>query len=51
MISLKFSEELILISNLIYEDEPTENIHTMYYQTDIIPGSFTFHHINQIAAM
>ena len=44
------SEELIPVPNHIYEDERPENAHTVHYWTDIILGSFAFHHVNQIAA-
>jgi len=43
-------EELMPTSNPIYKDELLETLHSAQYQTDLIPGSFTFHHINQMAA-
>ena len=46
----ELSEELITVSNPIYKDELPENVHTMHYQTNILPGSFTFHHVNQMVA-
>ena len=47
---IELSEELIPVSNPIYKDELPENVHTMHYRTDIIPGSFAFHHVNQMVA-
>ena len=47
---LELSEELSTISKPVYEDELPENLHIVPYHSNIIPGSFTFHHINQMAA-
>jgi hypothetical protein len=37
---IELSKESIPVSNPIYEDKLLENVHTVYYWTDIIPGSF-----------
>ena len=47
---LELSEELSAISKPVYEGELLENVHIMPYHSNIIPGSFAFHHINQMAA-
>ena len=47
---LELSEELSAISKPIYEDELLETLHIAPYHSDIIPGSFTFCHVNQMVA-
>ena len=47
---LELSEELSTISKPVYKDKLPENIHIVPYHSNIIPGSFAFHHINQMAA-
>ena len=47
---LELSEELSAVSKPVYEDELLENLHIAPYHSNIIPGSFTFHHVNQMAA-
>ena len=48
--TLELSEELIPVSTPVYEDELPENIYTAPYRSDLIPGSFAFRHVNQMAA-
>ena len=38
---IELSEELIPISNPVYMDELSENVHSVYYWMDIIPSPFT----------
>ena len=47
---MELSEKLSAISKPVYEDELLETLHIVPYHSDIIPGSFAFHHINQMAA-
>ena len=47
---LELSKELSAISKPVYEDEIPEALHITPYHSDIIPGSFAFCHINQMAA-
>ena len=47
---LELSEELSTISKPVYEDELLETVHIMPYCSNIIPGSFAFCHVNQMAA-
>ena len=47
---LELSEELSAVSKPVYEDELLETLHITPYHSDIIPGSFAFHHVNQMAA-
>ena len=44
------SKELSTISKPVYEDKLLENIHIAPYHSNIIPGSFTFRHVNQMVA-
>ena len=50
ILKLELSEELSTISKPVYEDELPETVHIAPYHSNIIPGSFTFHHINQMTA-
>ena len=47
---LELSEELSAISKPLYEDELLDNLHIAPYRSDLIPGSFAFRHVNQMAA-
>ena len=47
---LELSKELSPISKPVYKDELPENIHMVPYHSNIIPGSFAFCHVNQMAA-
>ena len=47
---LELSEELSAISKPLYEDELPETLHITPYRSDLIPGSFAFCHVNQMAA-
>ena len=47
---LELSEELSAISKPLYEDELLETLHIVPYRSDLIPVSFTFCHVNQMAA-
>ena len=47
---LELCEELSAVSKLVYDDELPESVHITSYHSDIIPGSFAFHHVNQMAA-
>ena len=47
---LELSEELSAVSKPLYEDELPETLHIAPYRSDLIPGSFTFRHVNQMAA-
>jgi hypothetical protein len=47
---LELSEELSTVSKPLYEDELPETLHIAPYRSDLIPGSFAFHHVNQMAA-
>ena len=47
---LELSKELSPVSKPVYKDELPENIHMVPYHSNLIPGSFTFCHINQMAA-
>ena len=47
---LELSEELSAVSKLVYEDELLETLHIAPYPSDLIPGSFAFRHVNQMAA-
>ena len=50
ILKLELSKELSTVSKPVYEDELLESIHIAPYHFNIIPGSFAFHHINQMAA-
>ena len=50
ILKLELSEELSAISKPIYEDELLETLHIVPYHSDLIPGSFAFRHVNQMAA-
>ena len=47
---MELSEELFAISKPVYRDELLETLHITSYHSDIIPGSFAFRHVNQMAA-
>ena len=47
---LELSEELSTVSKPVYEDKLPENVHIVPYHSNIIPGSFTFRRVNQMAA-
>ena len=47
---MELSEELSVVSKPIYEDELLETLHIAPYHSDLIPGSFAFCHVNQMAA-
>ena len=47
---LELSEELSAVSKPLYEDELPDNLHITPYRSDLIPGSFIFRHVNQMAA-
>ena len=47
---LELSEELSAVSKPLYEDELPETLHSAPYRSDLIPGSFAFCHVNQMAA-
>jgi hypothetical protein len=47
---LELSGELSAVSKPVYKDELPETVHIAPYHSNIIPGSFAFHHINQMAA-
>ena len=47
---LELSEELSAVSKPIYKDELLETLHIAPYHSNIIPGSFAFRHVNQMAA-
>ena len=47
---LELSEELSAVSKPLYEDELPDNLHIAPYRSDLIPGSFAFRHVNQMAA-
>ena len=47
---LELSEELSAVSKPLYKDELPETLHIVPYHSDLIPGSFTFRHNNQMAA-
>ena len=47
---LELSEELSAVSMSVYKDELPETLHITPYHSNIIPGAFIFHHINQMAA-
>ena len=47
---LELSEELSAVSKPLYEDELPETLHIAPYRSDLIPGSFAFCHVNQMAA-
>ena len=47
---LELSEELSTVSKSVYKDKLLENIHIVPYRSNIMPGQFTFCHINQMAA-
>ena len=47
---LELSEELSAVSKPIYKNELPENIHIVPYHSNIIPGSFAFCHVSQMAA-
>ena len=47
---LELFEELSAVSKPVYEDELPETLHITPYHSDIIPGSFAFCHVNQMAA-
>ena len=48
--TLELSEELTPISMPVYKDELLENIYAVPYCSNLIPGSFAFRHVNQMAA-
>src|ERR1700683_1243540 len=48
--TLEISKELNTISNPVFEDEVPESLTLSLYKTEKIPGLFTLHHVNQIAA-
>ena len=50
ILKLELSEGLSTISKPVYEDELPETLHIVPYHSDLIPGSFTFCHVNQMAA-
>ena len=50
ILKLELSEELSVVSKPIYEDELLETLHIAPYHSDLIPGSFAFCHVNQMAA-
>ena len=50
ILKLELSEELSAISKPVYKDELPETLHIVPYHSDIIPGSFAFCHVNQMAA-
>ena len=50
ILKLELSKELSTISKPVYKDELLETLHIVPYHSNIIPGSFTFCHINQMAA-
>ena len=47
---LELSKELSAISKPVYKDKLLETFHIMSYHSNIIPRSFAFLHINQMAA-
>jgi hypothetical protein len=47
---LELSEELSPVFKPVYKDELLENIHMAPYCSNLIPGSFAFYHVNQMAA-
>ena len=47
---LELSEELSAVSKPVYKDELPETLHIAPYHSDLIPGSFAFCHVNQMAA-
>ena len=47
---LELPEELSAVSKPLYEHELPETLHIVPYHSDLIPGSFAFRHINQMAA-
>ena len=47
---LELSKELSAVSKPLYEDELPETLHIAPYSSDLIPGSFAFRHVNQMAA-
>ena len=47
---LELFEELSAVSKPVYEDELPETLHIVPYRSDLIPGSFAFRHVNQMAA-
>ena len=47
---MELFEELSAVSKPVYEDELIENLHIAPYNSNIIPESFAFCHINQIVA-
>ena len=50
VLKLELSEELSAISKPLYKDELPETLYIAPYHSDLIPGSFAFHHVNQMAA-
>ena len=46
---LELSEELSAISKPLYEDELLETLHMAPYRSDLIPGSFAFHHVEWVS--
>ena len=50
VLKLELSEELSAVSKPLYKDELLETLHIAPYCSDLIPGSFTFCHVNQMAA-
>ena len=50
ILKLELSEELSTVSKPVYKDELSENVHITPYHSNMISGSFTFHHVNQMAA-
>ena len=50
VLKLELSEELSAVSKPLYEDKLPETLHIAPYHSDLIPGSFAFCHVNQMAA-
>ena len=50
VLKLELSEELSTVFKPLYKDERPETLHIVPYRSDLIPGSFAFHHVNQMAA-
>jgi hypothetical protein len=50
VLKLELSEELSTVSKPLYKDERPETLHIVPYHSDLIPGSFAFRHVNQMAA-
>ena len=50
VLKLELSKELSAVSKPLYKDELPETLHITPYHSDLIPGSFAFRHVNQMAA-